>query len=189
MPSPFTFYPDNSAASTTLATANPLFSRLAGAPASLSQHVLIGTATGFGEIWSQNNVGAWAAGALNTTIAPTGHGWFLDSAQLDGFTLLSGLWTVQARLATSANTCTIDLYYRVFVYDPVALTYTPVGVVSALGNAVTTTTTSFPFSAQSLPSARVPVGNRIYVDLWGNITASTMVSGNTLFNSQSSQTD
>src|SRR6266851_1821093 len=140
---PLSLYPNMAAASTTLATANPLYANpplLAGIAQKTS---LVGTATGFGEFWSQGNAGAWAAGALNLSIAPTGHGWFLDGPLLDGMTIPDGLWTAQPRGKVNANTATVDLYYRAFIYDPVALTYTLIGIMVKLGNAYTTVDASY----------------------------------------------
>src|SRR6266566_5397172 len=112
MPFPLTLYPNNVAPSTTLSTAYPLYSNPPVIVGSSAKTQLVGTATGFGEFWSQGNAGAWAGGALNLSIAPTGHGWFLDGTILDGMTIQDGFWTAQARGATNANTATIDLYYR-----------------------------------------------------------------------------
>ena len=177
---PLTVYPNMAAASTTVATANVLYGNPPIAAGIAAKTQLVGTATGFGEFWSQGNAGAWAAGALNLSIAPTGHGWFLDAPTLNDRTLLGGLYTAQARGACNANTATVDLYYRLFVYDPVALTYTLIGILSQLGNSYTTAVTNFAFAAQFVPPVALRPGQRLYIDLWGNITASTMVSGNTL---------
>src|SRR5216683_2901118 len=131
---PLILYPNMaSGASTTLATANPLYGNpplLAGIAQKTS---LVGTATGFGEIWSQGNAGAWAAGALNLNIAPTGHGWLLDGSLLDNMLILDGLWTAQPRGKVNANTATVDLYYRAFIYDSIAKTYILIGIMSRLG--------------------------------------------------------
>src|SRR6266446_10798984 len=106
-----TVYPNLSSASTIFSTANQIL----GNPGTLntagsSTTTLVGTVTGFGEIWSQGNSGAWAGGALNTSIAPTGHGWFLDATTLDGQDISAGNWQVLWRLLLSANTATVDLY-------------------------------------------------------------------------------
>src|SRR6266487_2576185 len=175
-----TLYPNRSTPSAINASADQLNANPPITASSTGQTVLVGTATGFGEFWSQGNAGAWAGGALNLGVAPSGHGWFLDTNTLDFMTVLGGLWTAQARGATNANTATVDLYYRFFVYDTVAQTYTLIGILSLTGANYTTTVTNFPFPAQALPQTAFVPGKKLYVDQWGNITASTMVAGNTL---------
>src|SRR5712691_4085995 len=110
MAQPLVVYPQ-ATQSTTLGTASQLLANPSTAGStSGARNSLVGTATGFGELWSTGNVGAWAGGALNLSIAPTGHGFFLDTPTLDGMLLLLGVWSGQARVTCSANTATVDLY-------------------------------------------------------------------------------
>src|SRR6266700_4890886 len=99
------------AASSTLSTANQLVTGTGGTTGSAIT-VLVGTATGWGEIYAQGNAGAWAAaGSMGT---PTGHGWFLDATTLDGQTIAAGVWSSLMKMKASATGITVTISLNVY---------------------------------------------------------------------------
>src|SRR5213080_1883437 len=96
-------------ASTTLSTANTMFSASGGATGGTNT-CLVGTATGYGELYAQGNGSAWAAaGSIG---APSGHGLLWDVTTLEGQQIVAGNWTPTLRLALSTGTMTVDAYVR-----------------------------------------------------------------------------
>src|SRR6266705_2624837 len=96
--------------SSTVATANTLVTGT-GAGAILKT-TLIGTSTGYGEIWSQGNAGAWPAAGSLGGVGP--HGW-LSGTELEGNTLVGGNFTPSYTSLVSAGSITADLYERVYI--------------------------------------------------------------------------
>jgi hypothetical protein len=163
---PLTVYVNSFAASTTNASGNPLVVN-AGGTSGATITTLIGTATGWGEVWSQGNAAAWPA--LSAMGAPTGHGWYLDLTTLDGQTLAGGLWQSSIRMkASGAVTVTMSLNFH--IYNPSTGGYRFVGSMGIPGFGLTTVATDPLIPATGFSNIAVPVGSKLYAELWYNIT-------------------
>ena len=100
MVTPYTSY-GTSTASGIVGTCNTLVAST-GAGA-VTKTTLIGTATGYGEIWSQGNAGAWPAAGSLGGVGP--HGW-LSGTELEGNTLIGGNFTPSYTFLVSAGSIT-----------------------------------------------------------------------------------
>src|SRR6266487_3104628 len=121
--------------STSIATAKTLATALGGATAGTATTQL-GTATGYGEVYSQNHAAAWPS--LSGVAAPDGGGYILDSPLLEGQTILAGTWTPTFRVLLGAGTATADLIVVLYKYNINTLTYTLIGTCTLAGQALTT---------------------------------------------------
>jgi hypothetical protein len=135
----------------------------------------LGTATGWGEVFSQGTANAWAAaGSIGS---PSGNGLFLDSAilSLNGQTIASGNWSATWRLAaghtdgTLIGTFTADLRVRAYKYN--SGTYTQIVDLSLTGQTINNTTTTFNLPATSASAVSFGSNDFLYLDFWGNVTA------------------
>lgn len=185
-----TVYPVEGAASTTLATANPLVAVTGGTLAGLNT-VLTSNSLNFGQLYSQGNAGAWLAhsGAITDAACnPDGHGWFLDANTLDGQQIVAGNWTPTISLKVSVGSSTADIYVRAFVYN--SGSYTIIGSAMLLAaQTITGATGTYSFAATSLPVANfTATGKRLYVDCWLNITAAGSSGATVAFRQTSSAT-
>jgi hypothetical protein len=157
----------NQAVSAEFVTASQLYPTVGGTIGILKT-TLIGTASGWGEIWAQGNAGAWAAaGSMG---GPTGHGWFFDATTLDGQMTDAGIWTPTTgyKMSVAAGSMTADIWVNIYVYN--SGTYTLIGSCSLLAQSITQTVASFTFAGTSLPAGIFPVGSKLYIDNWLNIT-------------------
>lgn len=156
-------------ASTTLATANQLLANVTGA-SNTTRLTKIGTSTGYGEATSQGTATAWAA--AGSTSAPTGKGWLLDSALLEGSTILAGNWTPSCRGSISVGTATADVICRFYVRSSGG-SYTLIGIQTLTAQAFSTVTAEYSLAAVSLALVNFGVGDKLYYDSWLNITANS----------------
>jgi len=164
-------------ATATLATAGKLATTTGGTGGTVT--MLIGTATGFGELQALGNAGAWAAGAA--LFAPTGKGWLWDVSTLSGLTIPPGNWTPELKAKVSVGTITADLYMRAYAYDIVALTYTMIGLCKFAAQSFSTTANFYTFGATQLPAYTFGANQRLYLDAPANITANSTGSGAATF--------
>ena len=168
-PSALTAYLSN-AQSVTLTTGNQLYSTV-GTPGSTPRDNIIGTATGYCEITARG-VGAIGGGSIGV---PSGHGWFLDGAQLNNQAVLAGNWAATIRLQAEQGTAQLgsltgDLYVRAYKYTPSTNVYTQ--IVSMLLSAQTIGAgADFALPATSASSMTFGIGDKLYVDIWVNVTA------------------
>src|SRR5919109_2634308 len=96
---PLLLYGTSTAAST-VATANTFVTGTGGA--NTTKTTLIGTATGYGELYAQGNASAWPAlGAIGN---PSGHGFLYDVTTLETNSLVVGSYVPKVRLNTSTGT-------------------------------------------------------------------------------------
>lgn len=158
------------AVSSTLATANQLYT-LAGTPATSFEDIGVSTALGFGELHANGGLGTWAG--LSSIGAPTGHGFFLDGATLDNLTLGAGVWSGVIRLAAfqgggQAGILSADIWVRAFRYRAGA--YTNIVTMVIYGTSISVPTD---FSLPVTNAGQMPfiTGDRLYLDVWANITA------------------
>lgn len=163
-------------AATTIANAAQLLTVNGGTSTVISS--LLGTATGWGEVWGQGNAAAWAAAGSQP--AASGHGWLWDVTTLEGQTIAAGTWTVKILTALSlATSCVADMHIRAFVHTSGG-TYTQIGSDLVLtAQTVNTTNATYTFSA-SLPSQAFNTGDKLYMDQTWNVTTNTSASGSTI---------
>ncbi len=179
----------SSQASTTLSTANQIYIT-SGTPGTQENEVLIGTVSGWGEMYAQGNASAFAgSGSIGS---PSGHGFYLETSILNlaGQQIISGNWsaTIRSGLKTTGDTATVTFVVRAYKYSG--------GVYT---NIVTMTSSSQGFSGSgavtiTLPSTAGSVmnfssGDTLYIDVWAHVTAAATISSQQLrFNSLSTDT-
>jgi hypothetical protein len=162
------FYATNTAAATII-TARKAVTVL-GATATVPAYSKCGTSTGYSELYSGGTTGSWAAaGSLG---APSGHGFFMDDASLEGATLPAGNWAPMLRTLCSIGTLTADLYVRAYVYHTGSATYTQIGSTLTLAaQTISTTPTNLQFGTTAMPAVTFATGDRFYWEVRYNITA------------------
>jgi hypothetical protein len=158
-------------ASSTLATANAL-TTATGTGGLTSTATTVGTATGFGPLYSQGTTQAWPS--LLALADPSGHGWVLDSTVLEQQNIPGGVWSGSLPLVTSAGTVTADVYVRIGVYHSATGVYTLLGSLVAPGVTLQTSWGSgaVTFSG-TLSAASLTTGDKLYADVWLNITSNS----------------
>ena len=161
------------AASTTLTTANKLYS-LAGTPASTFKASLINGATGYGQVYSQGNAGAWAAAGSDG--APDGNGFLWDVTTLEGQTIAAGAWsfTLRPSLTAGAATITADMIGRAYKRSSSGI-YTQIARAVTTGVSISTSGANTTVTFTTTSGTDFAVGDKLYIDLWLNITANTNV--------------
>jgi hypothetical protein len=177
------------AASSTLSTANKLYTGTGGSPTTAQNLTTINGSTGFGEIPAQGSASAWAAGG--SIGSPTGKGFFLDATTLDGQDLIAGNYSGIIRFNTQATgTVTADIYVRVHRYHPGTTTYTQIVSMVLTAQSITNTITSYSLPSTSVGSnTSFATGDKLYIDTWLNITTNTSSAGQQIkHNRQSTDT-
>jgi hypothetical protein len=170
-------------ASGTLSSAGQLRTASGGAVDN-AKTCLVGTATGFGQLYALGNAGAWlahAAGAITDAACnPDGNGFLFDVTTLEGQDVAAGTWTPVIRIGTVTGTCTADLYARAFRRTSGGV-YNLIGSAMLLSNqSITSTHIQYNFSGSSLPLTSFGVGDKLYIDVWPNILTTTMLAGDAL---------
>lgn len=154
-------------ASTTMSTAG-LLVNVTGASGNGQSTSKCGTSTGYGEIYANGNIGSWAAaGSIGS---PSGHGWLFDTTLLEGQQIIAGTWTPLIRAKISVGTATADMYVRAYKLAADLLTYTLIGTCSLLAQSLTTTIANYNFAGNSLSAMTFGAGDKLYVDVWFNLT-------------------
>ena len=155
-------------AATTLTTANLLVSVTGGG--STANNNNCNQSTGYSEIYSQGG-NPWQA--LGSIGSPTGHGWLLDVTTLEGQQISAGNWTPSLRGQIQGGTGTVvaDMYVRAYKRSSSG-TYTQIGsnMVLASQTLQNATSNNYVFSATSQPVVNFGPGDKLYVDIWLNIT-------------------
>lgn len=172
MTTALTAYLANAASAESPTNGNQLYD-IAGSPSVAVVGTVMGTATGYGVLYP-NGASAWASGT--GLGAANGRGWFLDTAILDGQTIQAGTWSAAITLravqsGVGAGTLTSDIIVRVSRYS--GGTYTTIATLTLAGQTISATATTFSVSASSVPSAAFATGERLFIDIWLNITANT----------------
>lgn len=163
----------SSAASTTLTTADQLYST-SGTPSTTNKNTSLGTATGYGELYSQSNNGAWAA--LSAIGTADGHGWLLESSllNLSGNQINAATWSGSLTLTamqsgTPAGTFTADIHFRAFKRSSGG-TYTQLVDMTALAQSITATATTFSLSGTGIYTT-FSAGDALYLDCWLDVSS------------------
>ncbi len=160
--------------STTLPNANKLYTT-GGSPANTWKYSRVGTATGYGEITSHGTTSAWAA--AGSLPAPTGKGFLLDSALLEGQQLLAGTHTCYLRLncaqggdsKPNAGTLGAGFYVRLSKYH--GGTYTTLLTLSLTGQTIGSSYTTYTLTGSAGSPTTFGSGDKLYVDIWVNVTS------------------
>lgn len=141
----------------------------------LTKSSLVGTATGFGQLYAQGNAGAWLAhvGAITDVACnPDGNGFLYDTTTLEGMTVVAGTWSAVLTLEklNSSGNITADLYVRAFKRSSGGV-YTLIGTMELAGQSIPGSATTYAFNATSLSSMAFSTGDKLYCDVWANVTA------------------
>jgi hypothetical protein len=175
-----TVYGTSTASASTLTTANILVTGTGAASTTVGTRCGSGFQTAWGELHSQAFATAWpVSGAIG---AASGHGWILDATTLEGQLIAAGNWTptLNLRYLSANGTATADIHVRAFKRSSGG-TYTQIGTDMVLAaQAITSATAQYTFAATSEAAMSFSVGDKLYIDIWLNITA----NANTVSNSQ-----
>ncbi len=169
-------------ASATLPGAHTLATATGGTGANISTKV--GTATGWGEIQGSSN--PW--GALGSIGSQSGGGWLLDSTLLEGQELIAGTWGASIRLSTSAGSITATITMRASKYNATSATYTTIGSLTSTSVTINTTLTTFTLSSANLPAMIFATGDKLYIDVWLDVTTNSTGSSTATINCSVSST-
>lgn len=166
----------------TLATACTLVTATGAASTTVGTRCGSGAQTAWGELHSQTFASAWpVSGAIGVA---SGHGWLLDATTLEGQLIAAGNWTptLNLRYISSNGTATADIHVRAFKRSSGGV-YTQIGTDMVLAaQAITSATTQYTFSATSEAAMSFSVGDKLYIDIWLNITANANTISNPQFN-------
>ncbi len=164
-----TVYPTVTAA-TTIASANKLVNATGAALSPVS--TFIDARTAWGEVRAQGTgPNYWQQ--LTAPGAPTGSGWLWDVTTLQNTQFNPGLWSasMQFQITNSVGQITADILVRAYKVN--SGIYTPIGILDLTGQTITTTTTTYAIPAAWLGMIPFGSGDKLYMDCWLNITATT----------------
>ncbi len=164
-----------SALSATIGTADQLYTT-AGTPSTTNRGTTLGTALGYGQLIAVGGSG-WAAGG--SIGAQNGKGWVADGTFLEGQTLAAGSYSATVTLqavqsGTPAGTLVADIIVRISKYN--GGTYTTIVTMTLAGQTINSTATAFNLSGSTGSSTNFVTADKIYVDVWANVT--TNANGN-----------
>ena len=170
-PTPLAVYLSGQAAST-MSSANQMYTT-SGTPSTTYKSSTVGTAKNYGEVTSQGTTAAWPA--LSSMPAPTGHGWLLDNTSLEGQTIASGNWSGTVALNLTSGNVTANINVRLWKYS--GGSYTQIGTMTLTGKTIDGTYRTYSLPSTSLASMDFATGDKLYVDVWLDITANYASSG------------
>jgi hypothetical protein len=153
-----------------------------GASASTSNHTVIGTNSGWGELGLGANP-TWAAGAGPG--AGDGYGAIWNVTTLEGTLFPAGTWTFKTTVSTAVGTETGTLELLVYAYN--AGVYTQLGT-GTLASATYGTGGTAVSIAASLPAVTFGTGDKLYFECWFNSTSHTGTPTNMLVTTSNSAT-
>jgi hypothetical protein len=174
MTTALTAYLTSTASASTLTTANVLYST-SGSPATTNKNSLINKVTGWGEVWSQGNSSVWAGAGSEP--APSGHGWILDSTVLEGQQFAAANWsgTITVKM-NSAITASVTFHLRAYKRSSSGV-YTNIVDIAASSASLSSSNTTVTFSATAGSAMSFSTGDKLYIDVVGNITVAPFSSG------------
>lgn len=167
---PLTLYLTDVAA-TTISTPAQLVHVASGSPTVAEKDTKLGTATGYGELFGLGTASPWPA---RTSIGtPSGNGWLFDATTLEGTKIDAGVFTVKCDLGTdNVSAITASVTGRVYVRHSDG-SYTLLGKSTLTGMSLTSSGTSASFTIP-VNAVRLLGGDKLYLDLWANITANSV---------------
>lgn len=163
-----------SVASSTLATAGTLASALGGV--SSTSNTIIGTNTQYIELYGLGGTGVASGASIGT---PSGKGFLWDVTTLEAMQLLAGTWTPTVRGRLSSHTCTADVILRAYKRSSGGV-YTNIGTWTVTAQSWNTANTNYSPTPSSVSLVNFGVGDKLYEDVWLNITASTMTGSDSV---------
>ena len=163
---------------TTLSTTNQLSITHGTDNVNVTQlYSLLGTATGWGEVYAQGTTNAWAQAA--SIGSPSGHGFMLETSVLNlaNNTIIGGSWTANVRLATGHTDGTLTgtlstgnaIHVRVYRYR--SGTYTQIVDMALTGQTINSTITTYALSGSTSAGTTFLAGDLLYVDIWVDVGA------------------
>jgi hypothetical protein len=158
------------AASSTLSTAG-LLVNATGASGNGQSTTKCSTSTGYSEIYALGTTNAWAAGGAIG--APSGNGWLFDVTTLEAQQLAAGTYTPKIRAKISVGSANVDMYANVYKLANDLTTYTLIGTCSLTGQSLSTTIANYNFAGNSLSAMSFGTGDKLYYDVWFNITSNS----------------
>lgn len=183
-----TVYSLDIASVSTLTTAGTLASTTGGTGATKDTKAPVAPATGYSELFALGTTNAWSgAGSIGS---PSGNGWIWDVTTLEAQTILAGNWTPTVRLQVAGGgtpSLTADIHVRAYKRSSGG-TYTQIGSdMTKTAQTINSTATNYVFSATSETSMSFSTGDKLYLDIWLNVTANSgTTSANNVRVSQSS---
>src|SRR6266568_6643173 len=180
MATPLTIYPVNAFASL-ISTATKVVDTGSGTTSSAFDNAILGTATGWSELFIKGPSQAWQS--LGSPGAPSGHGGLLEVTYLEGQDIVAGNWTPSLRTKGNGATASVtaDLAYRLYLYN--TGTYTLIGTCTLAAQTVTSASINFVWGATSLPKMSFITGDKLYFDIWANVTSNPNTLGTAPFRS------
>lgn len=155
----------NTASVSTLTTAATLASATGGTGTTVSTQILAGT--GYYEMFGKGATGQSAVGSIP---APTGNGWIWDVTTLETNTLASGTYTIIATPSVGSGTITSCTFtYRVYKRSSGGV-YTLIASVTGSTFTITTTPTAQSLTTSSVGSVGFVSGDKLYGDVWLNVS-------------------
>lgn len=168
-----TLYGSDTAA-TTVSTAGKLTSTN-GTPTIDQANLSAGTGTGWGEFEAQGGGGSYAhAGSQGS---PSGKGWLWDVTTLESQQLFSGNWSASAPVNIFTGSMVADVVLRAYKRSSGG-TYTLIGSITLSSQTITSTFSTLSFPATSFSSMNFSTGDKLYFDLWFNITSNSSSNAN-----------
>lgn len=164
-----TLYP-NQTVTSILANADQLLTAPGGPTTNKNTTFGSGSNPGFGQIASRGSSSWQGGGSIGS---PNGRGFLLDSSLLDAMQIIAGNWTSTLKLGVEAGSIVADLYVRAYLYN--SGIYTQIGAsMTLLAQTISSTTgAEYAFAGTSLPLQSFQVGQRLYLDVWANITSNS----------------
>ena len=178
MSTALTLYQTNTIAST-ISTAATLLENVTTGASTTNKNSTVGSGvTGWGQVYGLGTTNAWAAGG--SIGSPDGNGYIDDATTLVGFHFDTGTWTATVRLNVGAGTAVVDIHVRAYQRSSGG-TYTLIADMSLTGQTLTTTATNFSPSASGVAASNTFVtGDKLYADVWCNITTNSMGGASTI---------
>jgi hypothetical protein len=160
-------------ATASVPTAGILDIAAGGSEASPSPQTLLGTNTGWSEIFALGTSGAWQGlGSIGT---PTDNGWLLDSTSLEFNQIIAGTWTPKLHMFTNPTSTNItgDIVMRAYVRHTGG-SKTVIQTWTLSGQAINSNVNLFSFTPSAGANTTFFAGDKLYIDLWVNVTNNTM---------------
>lgn len=171
-----TFYTNT--AGTTLTTTNQLSITHGTDNTNVTQdYTLVGTASNFGELFSQGTASAWSG--LASVGSPSGHGFMLEAATLNlgNNTISAGNWSANIRLVCGHTDGTLtgtltgcEIHVRAFRYR--AGSYNAIIDMLLTNQTINAILTTYALSGTGSSIAFLP-GDLLYTDAWVKIGSNT----------------
>jgi hypothetical protein len=164
------------AASTTLSTANQLYSVAnGGTPANTQDFTLIDNSTGYVPLFSQGNPSV--NGVVGSIANPGTHGFLWDVTTLEGQTIAAGNWSGNIRLSSQqAQAFTADIYRFAYKRSSGG-TFTLIVQMLLATQVFNGTNTSYSLTSTSASSMAFSTGDKLYIEEWLHITVNTGTAG------------